>query len=160
MNGGGRSLRNASASSLSSRSPAVLLSVVACAVVLLPASAAAADIFRTPGNAALCRATHNDLEIVWNTLLRSLTCVTPNDGFYVRMTGLYGKRPQVTKGYRASYKGMGVETGTQLLGFGQTWDPFGIGIVRCVSRSTGLTCDHPLSGRGWWLGRFRGYRIF
>jgi hypothetical protein len=103
--------------------------------------------------------TYNDLEWVWNSSLRSFTCVTPNDGFYVRMVGLYKARPTITKGYRASFKGMGVDATEELLRFGSTWDPFGIGILSCVSRSTGLTCRHD-SGHGWWLGRFRGYRIF
>lgn len=29
----------------------------------------------------------------------------------------------------------------------------------CLSQRTGLTCKNR-TGHGWWLGRFRGYRIF
>ena len=53
----------------------------------------------------------------------------------------------------------------RLLRFGQQWsfgpDASGVGPInyRCWSRRTGLTCRNR-QGHGWWLGRYRGYRLF
>jgi hypothetical protein len=51
------------------------------------------------------------------------------------------------------------------LKFGADWTccfdrrGFGAAYYTCMSRSNGLTCKNR-SGHGWWLGRFKGYRIF
>ena len=136
-----------------------LVFVLVLLVLVTPGESKAADMFRTPDNAALCRVTYNDREWVWQTLMRSFMCVTPNDGFYLRMTNLYRNKPTITKGYRKMYKGMSVDATTPILRFGQDWDPLGVGVIACRSRRTGLTC-HAGRGHGWWIGRFRGYRIF
>lgn len=34
----------------------------------------------------------------------------------------------------------------------------GVRIVMCMSRSSGLTCFNTTDRRGFWLGRYRGYR--
>jgi len=52
-----------------------------------------------------------------------------------------------------------------VLRFGQNWtwsfDRRGFGTLyySCSSRTNGLTCNNQ-AGHGWWLGRFKGYRIF
>lgn len=60
------------------------------------------------------------------------------------------------KGYRD------IHFARRLVPFGQHWN-FRIAYVgelyHCASRSTGLTCSNQV-GHGWWLGRYRGYRIF
>ncbi len=88
-----------------------------------------------------------------------LYCWTPNDGFTVSMYP--GGR--VRKTYSSHNKGYrDVHFARRHLAFGKHW---GFRIVyvgyvyRCTSRMTGLTCRNQ-AGHGWWIGRYRGYRIF
>jgi hypothetical protein len=79
-------------------------------------------------------------------------CWTPNDGFYVDMhaTGhVFGHD------YEEQLQGAYPRT-NHVLGFGQRWAR---PEFRCVSRRSGLTCRNDAK-HGWWLGRFRGYRVF
>ena len=88
----------------------------------------------------------------------TLLCWTPNDGFYVRMTPM----GTVTKGYAQRFRGYrDTRRAGRLRSFGQDWyhrSP-GFNQYGCQSRSTGLTCGNHES-HGWWLGRYKGYRIF
>jgi hypothetical protein len=43
---------------------------------------------------------------------------------------------------------------------GKEWWFGDAGLVICTSRSSGLTCTAPTSGLSFWLGRYKGYRIF
>jgi hypothetical protein len=109
-------------------------------------------MFRTPDHAAYCGM--NFVRKEW----KEFVCFTPNDGFYVRMTNLYGARVKISKGYLDRFVGYRNRR-VPLWRFGRTWYSSDAEIVTCSSRRTGLTCRH-WRGRGWWLGRFRGYRIF
>ena len=81
----------------------------------------------------------------------SLICWTPNDGFTIAM-GVDG-RPH----FSYDRRNRGYHERVRTLRFWQTWRiP---GWWRCTSRRTGLTCVNR-DGHGWWLGRFRGYRVF
>jgi len=66
---------------------------------------------------------------------------------------LAGGRP--TKGYnrldRRAYQDL-----APVLNFGRRWRAAGFA---CTSRTTGLTCVNRV-GHGWWLGRYKGYRLF
>jgi hypothetical protein len=95
-----------------------------------------------------------------NYVWTDFVCFTPNDGFYVKMTNvLYPERGfRITKGYRQGFRGYR-NLKAPLWGFGRTWYSSDAQVVTCKSRRTGLTCRH-YQGHGWWLGRYRGYRIF
>ena len=87
--------------------------------------------------------------------------LTPNDGFWVRISGrLYysGSGVRVTKGYGARFRGY--RERVRVIGFGRTWTTSDAEVVTCRSRRSGLTCRHPMSGWAFWLGRYRGYRIY
>ena len=85
-------------------------------------------------------------------------CFTPNDGFYVKLSGVLTRHARISKGYSGRFVGYrNLRIG--LLAFGRPWCSSDAEIVTCRSRRTGLTCKHWL-GRGWWLGRYRGYRVF
>lgn len=132
----------------------LLVSAFAAGLAASDAAASSQFAFRTPGHAAYCRMGFSGG--AWTRFL----CFTPNDGFYVRMTGvLNSRRPvRVVKGYSRRflhYRNRNI----RLLPFGRTWFSSDAEIVTCRSRSTGLTCRH-WRGHGWWLGRYRGYRIF
>jgi hypothetical protein len=119
--------------------------VVAVALALaFPAAAIAVADFKTPGGAAYCGITHGEAPY-------GLICWTPNDGFTVSMRA----RSRAYKEYHRPNRGYHDVVG-QTLGFGQKWASVGF---RCVSRRTGLTCINRV-GHGWWLGRYRGYRLF
>jgi hypothetical protein len=121
--------------------------------------------FYTPGYAAYCYETYHE---------EALTCVTPNDGFSVYMFPI-GRVPRtgdidIATGnrvtnpeYRQEGKGLrNVNRATGgLLRFGYRWNEWQDLRVQysCVSQKTGLTCRNR-SGHGWWIGRFRGFRIF
>jgi hypothetical protein len=45
----------------------------------------------------------------------------------------------------------------KILRFGQSWSLRGY--WTCTSHSSGLTCSNR-AHHGWWLGRYKGYRIF
>jgi hypothetical protein len=117
---------------------------VFAALLVLPAPALGVADFRTPNKAAYCGTGHGPGAA-------QLVCWTPNDGFTVSMT----RRGQPKKKYVEANRGYHDYVG-QVLRFGQSWRSDGF---RCKSRRTGLTCRNKRD-HGWWLGRFRGYRLF
>ena len=119
------------------------LLLIVFVALALPALAAAAASFRTPGRAAYCGLTEGEGP-------SGLICWTPNDGFSIGM----GMRGRPTYGYNPRDRGY-YEYAPRVLRFGQTWSaaPF-----RCTSRAMGLTCTNR-AGHGWWLGRYYGYRV-
>ncbi len=154
-------------------------SLVAAAVLgLLGGSARASHSvasFFTPNKAAYCK-----FHVPLGFDLKAppvLECWTPNDGFTVAMR----PRSAVRKAYvddnkwryarfirRLTFKQdwWGSQTGDTTDGgvvvptYGEgTGSPRGTMLFRCRSRPTGLTCENR-AGHGFWLGRFRGYRIY
>jgi hypothetical protein len=120
--------------------------------VVLPATASSASEsgweFKTPGDAAYCRLESN-----------SFLCVTPNDGFWIRLTGIFdGDKVDVKKGYSRRFRDLHGRAG-RVLGFGQVYYSSDAEAVTCWSRRSGLTCK-AFDGLSFWLGRFRGYRIY
>ena len=109
------------------------------ATALLGLTSSAQAFFKTSKGAAYC------------FYEGSIYCWTPNDGFTVQMT--YRGRP--TKRYYDSNAGR-KPSGYPLLRYGKTKR---YGKLRCTSRRTGLTCKNA-NDHGWWLGRYRGYRLF
>ena len=103
--------------------------------------------FKTPGDAAYCRMESN-----------AFRCVTPNDGFWIRLTGVFGERPGVRKGYSSQFRGLRAPV-PRLLGFGQVFYSSDAEAITCWSRRSGLTCKQ-FAGLSFWLGRYRGYRIY
>jgi hypothetical protein len=122
---------------------AVIIAIAVALVLVLPASALGVAAFRTPHKAAYCGFT---------ATAGHLLCWTPNDGFTVDMGG----RSHVRKRYISANRGYFDPAPARVLRFGQSWRS---GPFQCASARSGLTCTN--GGRhGWWLGRFRGYRIF
>lgn len=119
----------------------------AAAVTSLATTAEARAVadFATPGRAAYCGTSHGEPPFL-------LICWTPNDGFTVTMY----RSGRVTKEYSRPNKGYHDVVG-RVLRFGQWWAVRGY--WSCVSRRTGLTCRNR-AGHGWWLGRYKGYRLF
>jgi hypothetical protein len=107
--------------------------------------------FRTPGDAAYCGWSYEANGDSW-------TCVTPNDGFFVRFLRTSTQHPRPEKGYDARFKGLR-DHSVRLLPFGRTFYSSDAEVMVCDSRATGLTCEH-YSGLSLWLGRGRAYRIF
>ena len=69
---------------------------------------------------------------------------------------------RVTKGYSRTFRGHRDKYWADgLLSFGENWKYWTPGFAQygCRSRKTGLTCGNH-DGHGWWLGRYKGYRIF
>jgi hypothetical protein len=121
-----------------------------------PSAAASAFDFKTPGEAAYCR-----MEFTGDRFFAAFRCITPNDGFWVRISGrLYytGSGVRITKGYSPRFKGY--RERMRVIGFGATWATSDAEVITCRSRRSGLTCRHPMSGLTFWLGRYRGYRIY
>jgi hypothetical protein len=132
-------------------------------------------LFGTPGKAAFCYADASGPE----NSTPSLLCWTPDDGFGVEI-GWRGRRafvsfhdhpPRFGEDF-GDLRGYGPRA--RVLRYGQSWilgcrsppdvatcKSYGAGVTtfRCRSRSTGLTCTNH-AGHGWWLGRYRGYRLF
>jgi hypothetical protein len=123
----------------------VTLVIVAVGALVLASAAYGAAAVKTPGGAAYCGVTEGEPPY-------ALVCWTPNDGFEISMAR-YG-RP--THDYNPLDRG-DHEVAGRLLGFGERWAVRGY--WNCASRRTGLTCWNR-SGHGWWLGRYRGYRVF
>lgn len=119
--------------------------IAVCMGVYAPKAAAVAD-FRTPGKAAYCGVTHGEPPY-------GLICWTPNDGFTIAMRERGRAAGRYDRHNVAYYDFVG-----RVLGFGHHWHMRGLGFW-CTSRRTGLTCWNKV-GHGWWLGRYRGYRIF
>lgn len=72
--------------------------VFAFAAVLQTTPAAASHDnwwFKTPGGAAYCGFPKSG----------SFLCMTPNDGFWIRLTGIYGRTVSVQKGYAGATAG-------------------------------------------------------
>ena len=94
-----------------------------------------------------------------------LMCWTPNDGFTVEMSYNGRVRRTTLKGVGMTPQYVRQSARQSLLNFGRDWawffDRNGFGTLwyTCSSRSNGLTCTNR-AGHGWWLGRFKGYRIF
>jgi hypothetical protein len=110
--------------------------------------------FKTPDGAVYCQMQFS------NDTFDAFNCFTPNDGFWIRFTGLNvgGSSIKVAKGYSERYRGLH-PSGAQLLRFGKDWYTSDAGQVICKSRVTGLTCKAH-SGLSFWLGRYKGYRIY
>lgn len=129
--------------------------------------------FGTPGKAAYCYTEYAGYE----DSRAQLFCWTPNDGWWVSIpwngkrarTGIYDTFPQIVHG---KTKLKGYAPSARLLRFGQHWrlrcdDPGnfktcrgkGVTSFACASQSTGLTCRNA-AGHGFWIGRYRGYRLF
>jgi hypothetical protein len=135
-----------------------------------PAPASASHSFPsffTPGKLALCK-----LETAFEApkdFVPDLNCWRPRDGFTVtlRSTG----RP--LSGPLKANKGpvQSLTLRRWLLPFGESWwgrqdgsQGRGRGkgrvLYRCTSLTDRLTCRSVVSGRGFWIGRLRGHRIF
>jgi len=108
---------------------------------------------------------------------RRLFCWTPNDGWRVSIewngrrdrTGVYDTYPQIVHGLT---KLKGYAPRARLLGFGDRWryrcdDPGdvrtcagrGVTAFSCASARRGVTCRNA-AGHGFWIDRYRGYRLF
>ena len=146
-----------------------VIGALACLVAAPIAQAGTTITFYTPAHAVVCAQWYLD---------GYLMCTTPNDGFTIFMYAT-GKVPRTGDGVLDSgmknplygARGLGQFDGRSgaLLQFGYHWSASTAGCgarpcvavpdFNCVSASTGLTCRNR-SGHGWWLGRYRGYRIF
>jgi hypothetical protein len=124
--------------------------VAVVAVMLAPDEATAIAIyFGTPNNAAYCGMGPDSPH---KRSQEYIHCYTPNDGFDVWM----GRTGRPRARYVPSERGQYVKP-YRRLAFGQSvslLDGF-----KCTSRRSGLTCVNPAK-HGWWLGRFKGYRLF
>lgn len=127
-------------------------------------------LFRTPGNAAYCFLGSGGQEPL-NPVLK---CWTPNDGFTVSVAF---EEPKADAPYRKRYVSSNKGRKSKrypVLRFGQKkrvhCDVSGKSADNCLrggkqtaftctSRSSGLTCKNR-AGRGFWLGRYVGYRLF
>jgi len=130
-------------------------------------------VFATPGKAAYCYTKVAGYE----DTRAKLVCWTPNDGWWVSIewngrrprTGVSDTFPQVVHGVT---KLKGYKPAARVLEFGRHWrlscdNPgnyatckrSGVTAFTCASLRTGLTCRNAV-GHGFWIGRFRGYRLF
>ncbi len=146
------------------------LSLLLPASVLAKNPSAPVPLFRTPGGAAYCVLGTGGLEPE-NPVLR---CWTPNDGFTVSVAF---DEPSANAFWRKAYRGANrgrTPRGYRLLRYGHTrrvyCDVSGKSVDNCLgggsdvaftctSRRSGLTCRNRV-GRGFWLGRYVGYRLF
>lgn len=120
----------------------LLVFVIALAA---PSIALGVSAFRTPKKAAYWGESEGEGA-------PHLICWTPNDGFTVSMS----ERGRANKQYVALNRGYFDPAPGRVLRFGESWRS---GVYRCKSARSGLTCSNA-AGNGWWLGRFRGYRLF
>jgi hypothetical protein len=114
--------------------------------------------FRTPGDAAYCR-----LEFApvrgGGSIFNAFRCMTPNSGFWIRLPlDRGGGAVRVQKGYDVRFLAYR-EHRVPLLPFGREFASSDALMITCRSRRDGLACKH-LDGLAFWLGRFRGYRIY
>ncbi len=118
------------------------LAVVLVALAV-PAVAAASAVFRLPGRTLYC-------EIV-QFKPTSLDCWRSTDGrnIGILLTGRAVVNPDTNN--RGNHQDR-----APVLQFGQTWHRFA---YTCTSRRLGVTCKNR-SGHGFWLGRYKGYRLF
>lgn len=125
------------------------LAVLALTVAVLATPAAASSDnwwFKTPGGAAYCGVDNG-----W-------VCMRPEDGFWIRITGIFSRHADVRKGEADRYRGYHGPA-PETLEYGQVLYTSDAKIVTCWSRQAGLTCRH-WEGLSLWLGRDRGYRIY
>lgn len=126
------------------------IAVTLVAAVLVPAQAFAIAIyFGTPNNAVYCGMGPDSPH---KRSQEYIHCFTPNDGFDVWMS----RSGRPTASYVRAERGQYVQP-YKRLAFGQS-----VSLLpgfKCTSRATGLTCVNA-QGHGWWLGRFKGYRLF
>jgi hypothetical protein len=116
---------------------------VVVAALCVPAVAAAYANFRAPGRTLYC-------EIGDPPPPRVLQCWRATDGRSIAVlpTGRAVVNPDTnTKGLH--------QDRAPVLQFGQTWHRLA---YRCTSRRLGVTCTNG-SGHGFWLGRYKGYRL-
>ncbi len=147
----------------------MLRSLAVCTLFVLTVSvgahAAAPRIeidFYTPSRAVMCWEDYHEIQ---------LACYTPNDGFSLFMYPT-GRVPR--NGDEHPFSGSPVKNPTYglwkrtdfnyktggLLNFGYRWTEWQA-LKRdyvCNSEKGGLTCKNR-SGHGWWIGRFKGYRV-
>lgn len=95
---------------------------------------------------------------------RFLSCWRPSNGFVVSMT----HRGRASAARNSGYRELRLP-GDGALRSGETWwvsrtrevgrgtPPRGA-FFRCTARPKGLSCANAV-GRGWWVGRLRGYRL-
>jgi hypothetical protein len=136
-----------------------------------PSDLIAKRFFVTPGKAAYC--------YLGATLAPEnpvLACWTPNDGFVASIAhDDAGRGGQAGYGSADLFRDHKPSRGYPLLRFGRTFQwrclevdgsfaercsrKRGRTVFKCVSRKSGLTCANRKGG-GFWLGRYRGYRVF
>lgn len=141
------------ATRVSARRTSIRLLVSAGGVWLLllgivPSGAAQLEpwVFRTRGEAVYCQ------------FVNGLRCVTPNDGFWIHFSGGFRGEPRIRKGYAERWRGFR-KPSVRVLGFDEAWISSDAAIYTCVSRRSGLTCNH-YEGVAFRLGRYRGYRVY
>ena len=145
--------------------------VAACMVVAPGSLVAAADdyrdiarpMFATPKAAAYCSIGESMEDA--NPVLK---CWTPNDGFVASISHSSGRplfrydarfKAYYPRGYRSLKFGQYTSYRCALVSAAFAEDcGSGIRIFMCMSRSSGLTCFNTTDKRGFWLGRYRGYR--
>lgn len=133
----------------------LLITIFTALIMAAPAQGSALDGFHTSQWAAQCVVAENML----NAERSPLICWTPNDGFTVRMYA----DGRVSKSYQKANRNFKDKFfAADLLGYNKWW--FHMTSVAdlkyaCVSRTNGLTCKNR-DQHGWWIGRYRGYRIF
>jgi hypothetical protein len=126
----------------------VLFAALAVALQVSPAAAQSDDWwFKTPGGAAYCR-----LET------GAFLCMRPSDGFWIRLTRIFGRHADVRTGSSGDFRGFDGPAAT-VLGFGRVFYSSDAAAITCSSRKTGLTCKQ-IEGLSFTLGRERGHRIF
>jgi hypothetical protein len=130
-------------------------------------------LFATPGKAAYC---YTDVAGSEDDRAE-LFCWRPNDGRWASIewngrrarTGIYDGFPRIA--HRIT-KLKGYAPAARVLRFGERWrlrcdDPGdfrtcegrGVTAFACSSARTGLTCRNAAE-HGFWIGRYRGYRLF
>jgi hypothetical protein len=127
------------------------VAVVVAATAAAPAHGSAVGAFHTPGWAAECFVPVAHERPLSQT---GLVCITPKNGFTISM----GAADRPTYRYRAEHRGYREPfSHYRLLRFGRYWavKPYWF----CSSKATGLMCWNK-AGRGWWLGRAGGFRVF
>lgn len=150
-----------------------LLAATSTAAATGPAPSRPSDLiamrfFKTPGNAAFC---YLGLSLAPENPV--VGCWTPNDGFLATVAH------DTSRGYAGYgdariFRGY-IPSGYRVLGFGSTFrwrcrsvdasfaekcsPTRGLTVFTCASRRSGLTCVNR-DGHGFWLGRYRGYRVY
>jgi hypothetical protein len=136
------------------------LAVVLLAFVALAApgrAEAAGWDFRTPGDAAYCRLEFAPVQ--GGSVFNAFRCMAPSTGLWLRLEfGRGDDSVRITKGYDVRFLAYR-DPQVHVLRFGREFASSDAYAVTCRSRRGGLTCRH-YDGLSFWLGRFRGYRIY